>query len=72
MRQCGRLIAPPAQPGLLSLRLDSYRQFLENGIAQSLTETDDIGDASGRYLLKLDEPELDRRRATQSDVSPTA
>ena len=59
MRQYGRLKAPPAQPGLLSLRLDSYRHFLENGIAHSLSEMADICDAGERYSLSLDQPELE-------------
>lgn len=32
VREYGRLNAPPVQPGLLSLRLDPYRQFLESGM----------------------------------------
>ena len=59
VRQYGRLRAPRAQPGLLSLRLDSYHHFLEGGIAQSLSEMADIGDASGRFSLNLDQPELE-------------
>ena len=58
VRQYGRLKATLKQPGLLSLRLDSYRQFLESGVAQSLSEMADIGDAGGRYSLRLDRPEL--------------
>ena len=58
VRQYGRLIAPPTQPGLLSLRLDSYRQFLESGIAQSLSGMADIGDAGGSSL-NLDQPKLE-------------
>ncbi|MDE2687792.1 MAG: hypothetical protein OXI16_09905 [Chloroflexota bacterium] len=50
---------PQMQPGLLSLRLDSYRQFLDCGIAQSLGDIDGIGDADGRYSLSLDRPELE-------------
>ena len=59
MRQYGRLKAPPTQTGLLSLRLDSYRQFLEHGIAQSLSEVADIGDAGGHFSFSLDQPELE-------------
>lgn len=72
MRQFGRLKMPQMQPGLLSLRLDSYRQFLESGIAQSLSEMSDVGDADGRYSLSLDQPELAPRSAAQSNVSPVA
>ena len=59
MRQYGRLKAPTEQPGLLSLRLDSFRHFLQSGIAQSLREMADIGDAGGRYSLNLDQSELE-------------
>ena len=59
VRQYGRLKMPATQPGLLSLRRDSYRQFLESGIAQSLSEMVDIGDPGGRYSLSLDNPELE-------------
>ncbi len=59
MRQYGRLKATPAQPGLLSLRLDSYRQFLEHGIAKSLSEMADIADEGGRYSLSLDQPRIE-------------
>ena len=58
MRRYGRLNAPTAQPGLLSLRLNSYRRFLERGIAQSLNDMADTGDAGSRFSLNLDEPQL--------------
>ena len=59
VRQYGRLKAPSTQPGLLSLRLGTYRQFLESGIAHSLSEMSDIVDAGGRYSLSLDLHELE-------------
>ena len=58
VRDYGRLKTPTTQPGLLSLRLDSYRQLLEHGIAQSLSDMADIGESGGRFSLNLDEPEL--------------
>ena len=59
IRQYGRLRAPTVQPGLLSLRLDSYRQFLERGVAQSLGEMAEISsDTARRYSLRVDAPLL--------------
>lgn len=59
VRQYGRLKAPTAQHGLLSLRIDSYRHFLESGIAQSLSDMAGIGDKSVRFSLRLDQSELE-------------
>ncbi len=60
VRQYGRLKAPTAQPGLLSLRLDSYREFLKHGIAQSLSDMAEIGgDEAYRHSLRLDRPQLE-------------
>ncbi len=47
--------------------MDSYRQFLESGIAQSLSEMADISDASGRFSLSLDQPELEPRERSPSE-----
>ena len=59
VRQYGRLKAPSVQQGLLSLRLDSYREFLERGIAQSLGEMAEISSDTARcYSIRLDAPLL--------------
>ena len=36
VRQYGKLGEPKIDSGLLSLRLDSYRTFMEHGLAQSI------------------------------------
>ena len=59
VRQFGRLKAPLEQPGLLALRLDSYRQFLESGIAQSLSDMAETEDTADRFSLNLDQPQLE-------------
>ena len=54
VRRYGRLKDSERHRGLLSLRLDSYRDSLKHGVAQSLREIADISvDGSWRCSLKL-------------------
>ena len=68
MRQYARLSEHGTRRGLLSLRLEAYRDFLEHGIEQSVRAMSEMrGDGSWRYSLWLDAPELERPERSPAD-----
>ena len=69
MRRYGKL-KEQQQQGLLSLRLNSYHEFLERGIAECLSDMADIGiDAPRRYSLGLDDPQLEAPECTPAECA---
>ena len=68
MRQYGRLREYGTRRGLLSLRLEAYRKFLEHGIEQSVRAMSEIrSDGPWRYSLELDAPELEQPERSPAD-----
>ena len=68
MRQYGRLREHGTRRGLLSLRLEAYRKFLERGIEQSVRAMPETrGGSPSRYSLELDAPELEQPERSPTD-----
>ena len=68
MRQYGRLREHGTRRGLLSLRLEAYRKFLEHGIKQSVRAMSEMrGDGPWRYSLELDAPKLEQPERSPAD-----
>ena len=68
MRQYGRLRERGTRRGLLSLRLEAYRKFLEHGIERSVRAMSEMrGDGRWRYFLELDAPKLEPPERSPAD-----